>query len=74
VNGVKGKMRMQVIAYAPADPSQPMNGSWWIEKGSGRLHGLHGTGTWTTYLTDTASTYAGAIWFERNCHWAEGDR
>jgi hypothetical protein len=74
VNGVRGKMRMQVIAYAPADPNQPMNGSWWIEKGCGRLHGLHGAGTWTTYLDESvAPTYTGAIWFERHCHW-EGDR
>jgi hypothetical protein len=65
VNGVSGKMTMLVIAYAPDYPAASpvaMNGSWWIQKGYGRLSHLHGAGTWTTYLDDRAPTYAGDIW------------
>ena len=67
VKGVSGKMTMMVIAYAPNYASNSpvaMNGSWWIQKGFGRLHDLHGSGTWTTHLDESPTTYTGNLWFK----------
>ena len=57
-------MRMLVIAYAPDDATYAMNGSWWIQEGFGRLHRLHGAGTWTTYLDGSDTTYTGTLWYQ----------
>jgi hypothetical protein len=67
VAGVSGKMTMLVMAYAPNYPDDhpvAMNGSWWIQNGHGRLHDLHGAGTWTTYLDNSPTSYTGNLWRE----------
>ena len=63
VNGIRGKMTMQLTVDANADGS--MGGQWAIISGHGGLRQLRGTGTWVfTHADDIYgyADYAGMVW------------